>query len=423
MLNKGTTKMARTVSPLTNTEVKQAKPKDKVYQLNDGKGLGLRVKPSGSKVWLLDYYRPYTKKRTTLTLGNYPLISLAEARSKRDEALKLLAEDIDPKSHREEQAVIEGSKLTETLEANALRWLDVKKSKVSEDHADKLYRSLELHVLPSLGKVPIHQIRAPQTIEVLKPLAAKGSLETVKRVCQRLNEVMSYAVNTGVIDANPLANIKDAFSTPKKQNLPTIKPEKLPELMSAIAHASIKRTTRCLIEWQLHTMVRPSEAAGARWSEIDFDSKVWVIPAERMKKKKEHTVPLSGQALNLLEVMKPISSHREFIFPSDRNPRSHCHSSTANTALKRMGFHGELVSHGLRSLASTTLNEQGFNPDIIETALAHSDKNEVRAAYNRAAYLEQRRVMMSWWSEHIEKAATGNMSMTSGVKQLRGISA
>ena len=209
------------------------------------------------------------------------------------------------------------------------------------------------------------------------------------------------------------------FETPAKQHMPTLKPEQLPELMRSIATASIKRTTRCLIEWQLHTMVRPSEAAGTRWDEIDFETKLWTIPAERMKKKKEHIVPLSDQCLGLLEAMKPISHHREHVFPADRNPRTHANSSTGNMALKRMGYGGQLVSHGLRALASTTLNEQGFDPDIIEAALAHVDKNEVRKAYNRAQYLEQRLKLMGWWSEHIEQAATGNMSMANGNKNLR----
>ena len=176
--------------------------------------------------------------------------------------------------------------------------------------------------------------------------------------------------------------------------------------------ASIKRTTRCLIEWQLHTMVRTGEAAGTRWDEIDFDKNVWTIPASRMKKKKPHSVPLSPQALSLLEMMKPISARSVYVFPSDRSLRIHTHPQTANMALKRMGYESKLVAHGLRAIASTTLNEQGFDPDVIEACLAHTGKNEVRNAYNRAKYIERRVPVMKWWSEHLEKAATGNMSLT-----------
>ena len=404
--------MARVTKPLTNTEVKQAKPKDKEFNLVDGDGLALRVKPNGSKLWVFNYFRPYTKKRTSLSFGSYPTLSLAEARNKRNTARELLAKEIDPKEHRDDASRLNDIAHNNTLEHIAEKWLEVKKTTVSENHATDSWRSLELHIFPDLGKVPIHKVTAIKTIEVIEPIAAKGNLETVKRLCQRLNEIMVYAVNTGIITNNPLTGISKAFQHPVKQHLPTLKPEELPLLMTALSQASIKLTTRCLIEWQLHTMVRPSEAAGARWDEINFDTGLWEIPLERMKQKKAHTVPLTPQCLELLEIMKPISSRSDFVFPSDRNPRTHTNSSTANMALKRMGFDKQLVAHGLRSLASTALNEQGFDADVIEAALAHTGKNEVRNAYNRSNYLDRRKPVMLWWSEYIDKAATGNMSMT-----------
>jgi len=414
--------MARTTKPLTNTEVKQAKSKEKVYTLSDGGGLQLRVKPNGSKLWLFDYLRPYTKKRTSLSFGSYPTISLAEARSKRNDAKELLAKEIDPKEHRDETSRLNDIAHNNTLEHIAKKWLEVKKATVSENHATDTWRSLELHIFPSLGKVPIHNVTAIKTIEVIEPIAAKGSLETVKRLCQRLNEIMIYATNTGIIPSNPLTGISKAFQLPTKQHLPTLTPEELPLLMTALSRANIKLTTRCLIEWQLHTMVRPSEAAGTRWDEIDLEKGLWDIPIERMKQKKPHIVPLTAQCIELLEVMRPISSRNEFVFPSDRNPKSPINSQTANMALKRMGFDKQLVAHGLRSLASTALNEQGFDADVIEAALAHTGKNEVRNAYNRTNYLERRKPIMQWWSDYIEKAATGNMSMT-GKKGLKLVNA
>jgi integrase len=410
--------MARTTKPLTNTEVKQAKPKEKVYTLSDGGGLQLRVKPNGSKLWLFDYFKPYTKKRTSLSFGPYPALSIADARNKREDARALLAKDIDPKDHRDETNRLIEDAHNNTLEHIAAQWLEVKKSKVSANHALDTWRSLEGHIFPNLGKVPIHKITAVKTIDTIKPIAAKGHLETVKRLCQRLNEIMVYAANTGLITANPLSGIGKAFQTPVKQHLPTLKPEQLPTLMTALSMASIKITTRCLIEWQLHTMVRPSEAAGTRWDEIDFENALWNIPAERMKKKKPHIVPLSSQSLELLNLMKPISSRSDYVFPSDRNLRTHTNAQTTNMALKRMGFEKQLVAHGLRALASTTLNEQGFDGDIIESALAHIGDNEVRNAYNRSEYIKRRIPMMNWWSEHIEKAANGNMSL-SGKKSLK----
>ncbi len=410
--------MARITKPLTNTEVKQAKPKDKEYNLVDGNGLALRIKPNGSKLWVYVYSRPYTKKRTSLSFGSYPSLSIADARIKREEAKEQLAKDIDPKEYRDEQNRLKELAHNNTLEHISAKWLEIKKSKISEEHANDTWRSLELHIFPKLGKVPIHKITAVKAIEVIEAIASKGSLETVKRLCQRLNEVMIYSVNTGIIEHNPLAGISKAFKTPVKQHLPTLKPEQLPTLMMALATASIKITTRCLIEWQLHTMVRPSEASGTRWKEIDFENALWNIPAERMKQKKPHTVPLTEQSLTLLEVMKDLSHNSEFVFPSDRDPRKPTNSQTANTALKRMGFHKQLVAHGLRSLASTILNEQGFDPDVIEASLAHVGNNDVRNAYNRAEYIERRKPVMSWWSEYIDKAATGNMSLT-GRKTLK----
>ena len=195
--------MARVTKPLTNTEVKQAKPKDKEFNLVDGNGLALRVKPNGSKLWVFNYVRPYTKKRTSLSFGSYPAISLAEARSKRNETRELLAKDIDPKEHRDEKSRLNDIAHNNTLEHIAKKWLEVKKSTVSDNHAADTWRSLELHIFPNLGKVPIHKITAIKTIDVIEPIAAKGSLETVKRLCQRLNEIMIYAVNTGIIQNNP----------------------------------------------------------------------------------------------------------------------------------------------------------------------------------------------------------------------------
>ncbi|ELJ8449699.1 tyrosine-type recombinase/integrase [Vibrio cholerae] len=412
--------MPRQTKPLTATEVKNAKPKEKEYSLVDGQGLKLRVLPSGSKQWQLNYYRPTNGKRANLNLGRYPDVSLVQARKSALEARELIAQRIDPQEYNE-QKLQEHKAIHEHTFLNVSKeWFEIKKHDITPDYAVDIWRSLDLHIFPTLAGTPVKQITAPQVIELLKPIEAKGSLETVKRLVQRLNEVMNYAANCGLIQANPLTGIRAAFKKPKKENMAALAPTELPELMGAIANASIKRTTRCLIEWQLHTMTRPAEASGARWDEINWDEKIWTIPAERMKKRSEHRIPLTEQMLALLEVMKPISGHRDYVFPSDRDPKKPCNSQTANMALKRMGFAGRLVSHGLRSLASTTLNEQGFDRDLIEASLAHVDDNQVRSAYNRTDYLDRRKPMMCWWSGHIEEAAKGSLSVT-GNKQLKVI--
>ena len=228
---------------------------------------------------------------------------------------------------------------------------------------------------------------------------------------------VSEAYYKKIDDTNPLASIGKAFNAPKVTDLPALNPAELPELMARLNTSNTKLVTRCLIEWQLHTMVRPGEAAGTRWEEIDLKKQIWVVPAERMKMNRPHTIPLTIQTLNILEILEPVSGHREFVFPSDYNPGKSANSQSANQALKRMGFHGRLVSHGLRALASTTLNERGFEPEVIEAALAHLDKNTIRAAYSRSDHLEKRQKMMQWWSDYIEAAAQGNLSLT-GLKQL-----
>jgi len=409
--------MAKT-SPLTNTEVKQAKPRDKVYKLSDGDGLQLRVRPNGAKAWLLDFIDPYTKKRKSMSFGSFPEISLAEARKLRLSAKELLAKGLNPIDERDTEQRLSNEANNNTLLNIAGHWLNVEKSSMSDAHAEDKWRSLEIHIFPSLGNVPINKLTAPKVIEVIRPVSAKGSLVTVSRLCQRMNSIMIFAVNTGLLADNPLAGIRKAFEVPKKKHMPTLKPDELPEFMQALSVASIKIITRCLIEWQLHTMCRPNESAGARWEEIDLEAKTWTIPAERMKMNRAHTILLTEQTLAIIEFIRPISGHREFLFPADRNALKHANTSTANVAISRMGFKDRLVAHGLRSLASTTLNEQGFDSDVIESCLSHVDSNEVRKAYNRSEYLERRKVVMKWWSDHIDEASKGRVSI-SGHKGLK----
>ena len=403
---------------LSDRQLKAVKATGKDFVLSDGDGLQLRVRASGSMMWNFNYREPLTRSRINMALGPYPDLSLANARKKAAEARELLALGIDPKAQRDEVRQAKLAETEHTFEKVAIAWFELKKDSVTPAYAEDIWRSLTLHVFPDMKTTPLSQISAPMVIKLLRPIEAKGSLETVKRLSQRLNEIMTYGVNSGLIFSNPLSGIRAVFKKPKKENMAALRPDELSELMIEIANASIKRITRCLIEWQLHTMTRPAEAATTRWADIDFDKRIWTIPPERMKKRRPHTIPLTEQALALLEALKSLSGHREYVFPADRNPRTHANSQTANMALKRMGFQDRLVSHGMRSMASTILNEHGWDPELIEVALAHVDKDEVRSAYNRADYIERRRPMMAWWSEHIQKAATGNLS-ASAINQTR----
>ncbi|GAJ67347.1 phage integrase IntA [Edwardsiella piscicida] len=334
-------------------------------------------------------------------LGSFPALSLADARGLRADYLALLANEIDPQIQAEvakEQQQIAQDSIFSTVAAN---WFQLKSKSVTPDYAKDIWRSLEKDIFPAIGETPVQQIKARTLVEALEPIKARGALETVRRLVQRINEIMIYAVNTGLIDANPASGVGMAFEKPKKQNMPTLRPEELPKLMHSLVMSNLSVPTRCLIEWQLLTLVRPSEASGAQWAEIDLDTKLWTIPANRMKAKREHVVPLSPQALDVLDRMKAISKHREHVFPSRINPMVPMNSQTANAALKRIGYGGKLVAHGLRSLASTILNEAEFNPDVIEAALAHSDRNEIRKAYNRAQYLTQRIELLNWWGKKV----------------------
>ncbi|HEM7949425.1 TPA: tyrosine-type recombinase/integrase [Citrobacter koseri] len=397
--------MPKVATKLTDTEIKKAKPTEKEFTLWDGDGLFLRIKPSGKKIWHLGYTVPLTKKRAKMSLGFYPYLTLAQARALRDEYLSLLAQGINPQSHNEQKAQALKDATEHTFQTVAKKWLDekIKTSGISQDHAKDIWRSLERNIFPTLGDIPIKEIRPKMLKQHLDPIEQRGVLETLRRIISRLNEIFRYAATEELIEFNPADNLTQRFSKPKKQNMPALPPSELPRFIVALANASIRLETRLLIEWQLLTWVRPGEAARARWTDIDEENRFWNIPAEFMKMKRPHKVPLSKEAMRILESMKPISGHREWVFPSIKAPLSHMHEQTANAAIIRMGFGGELVAHGMRSIARTAAEEAGkFRVEVLEAALAHSKKDEIIAAYNRAEYLSERIELMQWWSDYVQ---------------------
>ncbi|ECI4532317.1 integrase [Salmonella enterica subsp. diarizonae] len=391
---------------LSAPAVQKAKPADKDYEIPDGNGLTLSVRKSGKKIWRFRYQRPGSSARTNITLGYYPALTLAAARTLHDEYLDLLALGIDPKK-REKELAEQEQLITDSLFINvATRWFAIKKtSGISEIHAGDIWRSLEKNVFPVIGQTPVTELKAQTLIAALEPVRARGALETLRRLTQRINEVMVFAVNSGLLDASPAATIGKVFEKPKKQHMATIRPERLPELMQRFENTNLTLMTRLLMKWQLLTLVRPGEAAGTMWCEIDIENKLWTIPAERMKKRREHQVPLSAQAIAVLEQLRPLSGHSPLVFPGRVNCSQSMNSETVNKALRRMGYTGELVSHGLRALGSTAMNEAGFQPDVIEAVLAHADTNQTRAAYNRSTYLKQRVEVMDWWGQQISESA------------------
>ncbi|HIF7423803.1 TPA: integrase domain-containing protein [Klebsiella pneumoniae] len=399
--------MAKIAKKLTDTEIKSTKPAAKEINLFDGDGLILRIAPlskGGKKNWYFRYAVPVTKKRTKVSLGTYPHLTLARARALRDEYLSLLANGIDPQIHNNDKANALKNATEHTLQAVARKWLDekVKTSGISQDHAEDIWRSLERNIFPGLGNVPINEIRPKLLKQHLDPIEQRGVLETLRRIISRLNEIFRYAATEELIEFNPADNLGQRFSKPKKQNMPALPPSELPRFLLVLNNASVRLETRLLIEWQLLTWVRPGEAVRTTWADIDIDNSMWNIPAEFMKMKKPHKVPLSKEALRVLESMKAISGHREWVFPSIKAPLNHMHEQTANAAIIRMGFGGELVAHGMRSIARTAAEESGqFRTDVLEAALAHSKNDEIIAAYNRAEYLKEREILMQWWSDYV----------------------
>ncbi|HDP0318198.1 TPA: tyrosine-type recombinase/integrase [Salmonella enterica subsp. enterica serovar Concord] len=397
--------MAVLTRPLSACEVLKAKPGNKDYELFDGQGLILFVKTNGKKIWRFRYKRPGSTARTTITLGHYPAMSLASARTQHARQLSLLVKGIDPKKLEQEEAEKERLAVDSLFFNVATKWFAVKRAKISADYADDIWKSLERDVFPVIGQTPVTELKAHTLIAALEPVRVRGALETLHRLTQRINEVMVFAIHSGLLSANPASTIDKAFVRPRKKHMPTIRAERLPELMQRVYTTSLSPMTRLLLQWQLLTLVRPAEAAGTMWCEIDMDKRLWTIPAERMKMKREHQVPLSPQAMSVLEQLKPLSEHSPFVFPGRVKRSQPMHSETVNKALWRMGYGGELVSHGFRALGSTTLNEAKFPPDVVEAILAHVDTSPTRAAYNHAVYMEQRVEVMDWWGQKISAAS------------------
>lgn len=410
--------MARIVKSLTNTQIDKARPLEKQYHLADGGGLYLLVKPTGVKTWQFNYCKPTTKKRTYISLNNYPDLSLAQARAIRQRFKSLLAQNIDPQIHQQQEAEKKHATENNTFSKIGIAWFEDRKSRAnfSEKTASDTWRMIERHILPHFGNLPITQITALMAINAFKPLQARGTLETLKRAIQKMNEIMMYALHRGIIETNPIANIGREFDNPTVTHMKAIKPEDLGEFLTSLANSNITKITRLLIQWQLLTMTRPAEAATARYEDINEKEKIWTIYIQKGLKTsdegREHKITLSRQALAVLREIKTLSGGKRYLFPSIKNPATHINTQTANAAIKRMGYHGKLVAHGMRAIASTVLNEartpeglRRFDKDLIEVALSHVNNDDVRMAYLRAEYLPHRFDMLQWWGDYVEQSA------------------
>lgn len=394
--------------PLTDTACKNAKPKPdgKPAKYADEKGMYLLVNQTG-KYWRLDYR--YANKRKTLAIGVYPNVTLKDAREKRDEARRLLAEDIDPGEHRK---VTKASKILQaenSFEAVAREWFTKFKPTWTDGHAERILRRLERDIFPWLGSRPIADIDAPELLTNLQRIERRGAIETAHRAMQNTSQIFRYAIATGRAKYNPAADLTGALAPTIKTSFPTITdPAKIAELLRAIDGYQGTLATQCALKLAPLVFVRPGELRQAEWCEIDLENALWIIPAARMKMREKHVVPLSRQAIAILSELKPLTGNGRYVFPGARSNGRPMSENTVNAALRRLGYDKDtMTGHGFRHMASTLLNEQGWNRDAIERQMAHAERNSIRATYNYAEYLPERNKMMQAWADYLDSLKAG----------------
>ena len=389
---------------LSDTRVRGAKPSDRQYKLYDGHGLFLLVTPTGGRLWRLKYRINGGEK--LISLGAYPDVGLKRAREKRDEARKLLADGIDPSAQRQERCTA----LLETFEGVAEEWLELQSKSLAPETISILGSRLKSALYPYLGSKPVAAITAQEVLAALRRIEARGRHETAHRVRALAGRVLRYAVATGRAPHDVAADLKDALAPVKSKNFASVTdPRRVGELMRAIHGYSGHPVTSLALKLAPLVFVRPGELRAAEWSEFDLESAEWRIPGARMKKMGEpHVVPLSRQALAILRELQPLARGGRYLFPSLRTRDRPMSDNTINAALRRLGYTSEeQTGHGFRSMASTLLNEQGFPPDVIELQLAHAERNKVRAAYNKAQRLPERRKMMQAWADYLDGLRAG----------------
>ena len=399
---------------LTDAKIRTLKPSDKPFKVSDSHGLYLRVKPGGSRHWYLKYR--ISGKESRIALGTYPAISLSDARQQREGIRKMLALNINPVQQR---AAVRGSRTPEKVFKNvALAWHKSNR-KWSQNTADRLLASLNNHIFPVIGNLPVSELKPRHFIDLQKGIEEKGLLEVASRTRQHLSNIMRHAVHQELIDTNPAANLGGVTTPPVRRHYPALPLERLPELLERIgAYHQGRELTRHAVLLMLHVFIRSSELRFARWSEIDFTNRVWTIPATRepiigvrysgrgAKMRMPHIVPLSEQSIAILKQIKDITGNNELIFPGDHNPYKPMCENTVNKALRVMGYDTkkDICGHGFRAMACSALMESGlWAKDAVERQMSHQERNTVRMAYiHKAEHLEARKAMMQWWSDYLE---------------------
>jgi integrase len=383
---------------LTDTSIRAARARDRPYKLTDDGGLTLLVNLNGSKWWRLRYR--FDGREKMLSLGVYPAVPLKRARERRDEIRRQVADGIDPSVKRRSEKFARAY----TFEAVALEWLELHRQQLAPVTFAKKRALFEYFIFPYIGQRPIARILAPALLPVLKRIEARGIHETAHRARSQCGAVFRFAVSTGRAERDPTSDLRGALALVVTTNHPAItEPGRIGELLRSIDGYRGQAVSEFALKLAPLVFVRPGELRAAEWSEIDLDAAEWRVPAERMKMKEQHVVPLARQAVELLRNLHPLTGSGRYVFPSVRTPARPISENTVNAALRRLGYSKEeMTGHGFRVMASTCLNEQGWHPDLIELQLAHAERDEIRGAYNRAQRLAERRKMMQAWADYLD---------------------
>lgn len=393
---------------LSDTACRTAKPNGKAQKLFDGQGLYLEITHAGNKLWRYKYR--YNGAENRLALGAYPEVSLQEAREKHRAARKLVSEGIDPSLERKKRRADVYESAGNTFEKIAREWIEHNSSAWSENHARTVTRRMEADIFPKIGALPIKDINAPILLKCLQEIEKRSAHEVARRALQYCGGVFRYAIVTGRGERDVSADLKGALKPFKRGHYAAMDVKDMPEFLNILNtnEARLFPQTKMAIELLMLTFVRTSELIEARWDEFDLDDKTWVIPATRMKMREEHIVPLSKQALKILIELKRLNGHRDYVFPSQRNPRNHMSNNAILVALDRMGYRGVHTGHGFRALAMSAIKEKlGYRHEVIDRQLAHAHKNTVDKAYDRAKFLDERKKMMQEWADYIDHLSTG----------------
>lgn len=409
--------MARITKPLSALQIKNATPKDKIYKLFDGSGLYLEISPRGTKLWRMKIR--HNGKENLLSFGKYPIVSLDQARKFRDDAKKLLAEGINPaeaKKTKKQEAI---AKTEHTFEKLARQWHQNRLAGWQENTAKDIINRMEKDVFPEIGNMQIDQITSKQVVELLKKVENRGALEIAKRLKANIARVFRYAMQLDLCERNVAADLQDVLKPVAKKHFNSIASSELPEFLKRL-DANVTRSfpeTRIATYLMLYLFLRISELTEAEWSEIDLDNGVWIIPWTRMKmgRKKinpvmvDHRIDLPNQVIALLKELYPITGYSKYLFPSRSNPKKTMSKETVNRVLQKMGYKGQMSSHGFRSLAASTLEEIGYRREVIDRQLAHMEKNKIQKAYFRATFQEERKELLQAWANYIDKVRKGTV--------------